>query len=140
LEALGFRDNVGYDNRGLSRLLGTISANEVETLLKDLRGQPAGWLAPAVPLTELPPPIRTISPLRVVEVIPDPSPQAAKEAPAEPPAAEKEQGVLRKISPDLAALTRQEAVGQPTRMEVILNYSPAGNDPLWRRELTAAAA
>src|SRR5207237_845669 len=81
-----------------------------------------------------------ISPLRVVEVIPDPSLQAAKEAPAEPPAAEKDQGVLRKISPDLAALSRQEAVGQPTRMEVILNYAPAGNDPLRRRELTAAAA
>src|SRR5262249_7560297 len=49
LAALGFVEKVGYDNRKNVRILGTIPAGEVETLLKDLRDTPGGWLAPDTP-------------------------------------------------------------------------------------------
>lgn len=135
LETLGFRENVGYDNRGLSRLLGTVPANELPSLLKDLRGQPGGWLAAAAPAAELPQPIRGISPLRVVEVIPDPTPQAAKDAAAEQPAADKADH-LAKVSPDLRALAGQDGQAKPVRVEVILSYAPSADDASWRRDLS----
>ena len=42
----GFQESVGYDNRGHTRLLGTIPASSLPRLLDDLRVQ-TGWLAPA---------------------------------------------------------------------------------------------
>ncbi len=50
LMAFQFREAVGYDQRGYSgrpftRLTGTIPQGRLEVLLKDLRGQPAGWFA-----------------------------------------------------------------------------------------------
>src|SRR6516165_6517301 len=54
LGLLGFKEATAYDHRGLSgkpftRLLGSIPAGRLETLLKDLRVQPEGWFAPRLP-------------------------------------------------------------------------------------------
>lgn len=42
LKGIGFREAVGYDNRGHSRLVGMIPAGQLPALLNDLRLQPAG--------------------------------------------------------------------------------------------------
>jgi hypothetical protein len=46
LDQIGFREMIGYDHRGFTRILGTIDAYHVDNLLRDLRGQPSGWLVP----------------------------------------------------------------------------------------------
>src|SRR5438067_1410840 len=48
LAGIGFVEKVGYDHQANVRLLGTIPAGEVATLVGDLRDVPAGWLAPDV--------------------------------------------------------------------------------------------
>src|SRR5262249_10451680 len=51
---LGFREAVGYDRRGWTRLLGTIPAGKLETLLEDVRRDPVSWgLLPKTLLSDL---------------------------------------------------------------------------------------
>jgi hypothetical protein len=134
LAQLGFQEAVGYDSRGHTRMVGTIPAGELHTLLKDLRWQPSGWLAPAVPVAELPAPLRYVSPIRVTEVTPEPAGvPPAKSIPAAP---ESAGGPLDKVSAGLRALAD---AAQPERMEVILSFTPTPEDPDWRRVLTEAA-
>jgi hypothetical protein len=138
LQLHGFQEAVGYDNRGHTRLVGTVPAGNLDLLLEDLRWQGFGWLVPGVPVADLPLPLRNTWPVRVVEVMPGPGQAPAVNAPP------SEQGVslprspldpLLKISRDLRALAAQE---QPVRMEVILSPVPV-DDQAWRRELTQAA-
>jgi hypothetical protein len=139
LAGLGFREAVGYDNRGHTRLVGSIPRGQLDTLLEDLRGQPAGWLAPQVPAAELPAPLRNFSPLRVTEVTPEPEgvPPAREQAP--PPAPAPREDTLFKVDPALLDLARREARLRATRMEVILALTPPPGDREWRRALTQAA-
>ena len=135
LKDLGFKEKVGYDNRGHTRLLGTVPVEELETLLADLRAQPEGWLAPVTPTGELPQPLRGISPLRVIEVLPEPEGvAAAKEPPAETPPAAEGREFLLKITPDLRDLAMQEGQAEPRRLDVILDRTDStrtimGADP-----------
>jgi hypothetical protein len=128
----GFQESVGYDNRGHTRLLGTIPASSLPRLLDDLRVQ-TGWLAPAPALEELPEPIRSTWPIRVVEIVPEPaSAVPAKAAPAEAavPAGQAT------ISPELRVLAAKDDL---VRMEVILVAPPAELDRSWRLSLREAA-
>lgn len=135
LAELGFREYVGYDHRGFTRIVGVIPVAEVETLLKDLRYQPAGWLTPEVPVSALPMPLQTVSPILMTTVLPEPEGfPPAREPPAPPPPVEKGQENLQKISPDLRELTAKED-DKPRRLEVILNYSPKEFDRDWSRPL-----
>src|SRR5262249_49991108 len=43
LTRLGFREAVGFDRRGFKRLLGTLPAGQLETLLTDVRLSPVSW-------------------------------------------------------------------------------------------------
>ena len=139
LAQLGFREAVGYDNRGHTRVVGSIPSAEVETLLKDLRAQPAGWLAPAVPVRDLPTPLREVSPVRVVAVLPEPPGVAPARTPEQPPGPPDERDPLQKLSPEVRALAAQEQAGKPERLEVILAFTPAPEDESWHRALTGAA-
>lgn len=141
LVELGFKEKVGYDNRGHTRLLGTVPAEELHSLLADLRSQPEGWLAPVSPLGALPQPLRDISPLRVIEVLPEPEGiPAAKEAPAETPAPAEGREFLLKITPELRDLAMQEGQAEPRRMDVILDHAPAPFEQAWRADLVDAAS
>jgi hypothetical protein len=135
LRDLGFQEAIGYDNRGQTRLVGTIAAGNLDVLLEDLRWQGSGWLVPRVPVYDLPSPLRNTWPLRVVEVMPEP----ADVVPAKgvPPRAEVrgKSDPLQKIARDLRALAAQE---QPLRMEVIL-VAPPTDDHSWRQDLAQAA-
>ncbi|MBV9122359.1 MAG: hypothetical protein JO112_03225, partial [Planctomycetes bacterium] len=71
LALLNFQEFAGYDNRGHTRMGGTIPAGQVPDLLRDLRWVPSGWLAPDVPLAQLPTPLRDVSPIVAVHVYPD---------------------------------------------------------------------
>src|SRR5579862_2082519 len=78
LEKLGYRDGVAYDHRGYTRLVGSIPVEKLETLLVDVRRQPAG--------AALPGPFKNQSPLLVTEVFPGlPLPKERLVVP-EPPA------------------------------------------------------
>jgi hypothetical protein len=137
LVPLGFKEAVGYHHRGHTRMVGTIPAGQLETPLKDLRWQPSGWFAPVEPFQDLPAPLRTVSPIRVVEVLPEP--------PDMPPARADDQGPplrpddpAQKLTPDVRALRSREEQPRPQRMEVILAYNPPRDDAEWRRELNRA--
>jgi hypothetical protein len=134
LRAEGFREAIGYDHRGYTRLVGTIPTGKLDRLLEDLRWQSSGWLAPQTPVRDLPQPLARIWPIRVIEVRPEPAETApAREPPAEPAPA---QGTLGKVARDLLALAPRDQV---VRMEVILASAPQPEDETWRRGLTAAA-
>jgi hypothetical protein len=140
LEELGFREAVGYDNRGHTRLVGTIPAGQLSVLLKDLRGLPSGWFAPRVPAVDLPAPLKTVSPVLITEVVPEPegvAPPRELPAPKRPGKGEEH---LLKVSPELRALMAQEGeAAKPARMEVILAFTPGADDRDWQRALTGTA-
>jgi hypothetical protein len=137
LETLGFHEAVAYDHRGFTRLVGTLPAGQLDTLLRDLRAQPSGWLVPVVPLKELPAPIRNVSPVLLTEVAPEP----AGTPPLRPlPTFQAPQKALEKVSPDLRALVAQaDQKRRRPRMEVILAVTPRPTDRAWRHHLEDAA-
>src|SRR5438552_3147240 len=53
LAVLGYKEGVGYDDRGSTRFLASVPAGQVETLLKGLRHLPAG--------ARQPPPLRNVT-------------------------------------------------------------------------------
>jgi hypothetical protein len=140
LRELGFRPAVGYDNRGYdqrpySRLVGTIARGKLDSLLKDLRTQPTGWLAPTLAPPELPGPLRDVLPVRVVEVLRDTEPpmEIAEVPPREP-------AYLEKISPELWEIVGAKEEGdKPVRIQVVLAGTPVAGDETSRQLLLGAA-
>jgi hypothetical protein len=138
LRTLGFREAVGYDHRGytgrpFTRLIGTIPAGRVETLLKDLRGQPAGWFAPLIARADLPTPLRNVTPIFVTEVLPGMPPLVEPPAPTDRGTED-----FDKISPDLWSLVKAKDA-RNVRLQVILSYAPGTTDTAWRARLMNAA-
>lgn len=118
LYALGFRENVGYDHRGYTLVRGTLPAGRVFTLLKDLRDQPGGWFVADTPRDRLPLPLRSVLPVRVIEVLPE----VEGLTPQLPVAS-----VVGKLTPDLRAVLDNPAVkGKPIRVEAIFGM-PLGD-------------
>jgi hypothetical protein len=125
LRRLGFREAVGYDPRGydgrpFSRIVGVIPRGKLDALLRDLRTQPTGWLAPIVPQGELPDPVRGVNPVPVVEVLRDASAvtEFAVPAPRSP-------AYLAKLSPQLWEIVdAKEEADKPIRFQVVLAGAP----------------
>jgi hypothetical protein len=136
LNLLGFREAIGYDHRGHTRLIGWIRTGNLPILLKDLRWQPSDWLTPEIPLADVPAPLRNRSPILITEVLPEPE-GPPKETPATGPIPAEDNA--QKIASDLRRLASQEEAGQPIRMEVILTFAPLPFDNAWRRELVLAS-
>lgn len=134
LRRLGFREAIGYDHRAHTRLLGWIEAGELETLLKDLRGQPAGWLAPDDSFSRLPSPLGRVFPIRLTEVLPG---GAAPLLPQAPAAKISGQEPIWKISAGLQQ--RMRTPDRVERFEMILRRPLDLNDTAWRDELRLAA-
>jgi hypothetical protein len=134
LAAQGFREAIGYDNRGHTRLVGYFPAGKLELLLEDLRWQGTGWLAPAEPVADLPQPLRSGWPVSMVEVIPEPAGVPPAKGFAAGPATDDES--LLKISRDLRALLKQQ---EPMRLELVLAAPPQTTDDVWRRDLARTA-
>lgn len=130
VRAIGFRENVGYDNRGHTRLLGWVPGRLLDDLLIDLRTQPGGWLTPDVPYVQTPAPLRNASPITTIEVLPGETPP--KPIALAPPLP-RGQEYLAKISPEL---TQREGL---ERLEILLNSTPASGDQRWRTLLEEAA-
>ena len=135
-----FQEAVGYDHRGytrkpFSRLVGTIPAAGLETLLKDLRGQPGGWLAPVIPPEDIPAPLAKVDPVRIVEVLREKAPIKPL-ADAEP----RTPDYLDKISADLWELVKQP---EPPPGRITIQVAVAGtlreDDNTWRALLTEIA-
>ncbi|MFL5341765.1 MAG: hypothetical protein ACJ8F7_16595 [Gemmataceae bacterium] len=140
LDQIGFREMVGYDHRGYTRVLGTIAVENLDRLLRDLRTEPSGWLVPRTPIGALPTPIRNVLPIRVVEVLPEPADVPPMQ---EAPGGEQflpEQAHLVKLSSDLrAALAAEKDDQKKLRVEVILRTPPPELDSLWDRALRSTA-
>jgi hypothetical protein len=140
LRELGWFEATGYDHRGYtgrphSRLVGVIAVEQLETLLRDLRDQPTGWLAPGIPLENLPSPLRMTNPILLTEVLAVPEAVSAEPAPPAP----REPGFLDKIGDRLWALVNQkEAQDKYERVEIILAYTPT--DDAWRGDLSRVGA
>lgn len=133
----GFQEAIAYDNRGHTRIVGTIRAGLVPRLLDDLRLQSSGWPTPDKPRTELPAPLGTsVWPLTTIEVIPEPAGIPPVKALAQLPAVPAGQEFYAKITPDLRAmLGKDEAV----RIEVVLARTPDETSRFWREELQRTA-
>lgn len=114
LAGLGFKEAVGYDTRGNTRLVGMVPVKALDVLLEDLRRVQGA--------EEVPPPFRSTTPVRLVEVL-DSEPTRERPAPAAVP---KGQELL---TPDLRELVANEAeAAKPVRLEVILSRTPAPED------------
>jgi hypothetical protein len=139
LAPLGFREAIGYDHRGHTRLVGWIPRGELDTLLGDLRWQSSGALAPAAPVATLPSPIKNVSPVLVTEVIPESADKApGSEAP--PPVTPPEDDLQSlKVSREIRELASGKSQTTPLRMEVILTTMPRPGDSAWENELSRAA-
>ncbi len=138
LREFGFKEAIAYDHRGYTRLVGTIQGGELLTILKDIRGEPSGWLVPNTPLAALPSPFREVSPIRVIEVIPEPAGVPAIKEVAAPPAVEKGKEYLQKITPELQALgAAGDDAKKPVRTEIILAATPNDESTSWEKELIA---
>ena len=122
---LKFREAVGYDTRGDTRLLGAIPVGQLDALLSDVRKRPA---APKLA------PLQSVWPIRVVEVRPDlPTPSGR---PATPPIAKGQE----KIAPELRELLADAAkAAAPARLEVILARTPLAGELGYTGVLTLAA-
>ncbi len=125
LALLGFKEAAGYDHRGVggrpfTKVMGTLPKGQLEVLLKDLRTQPGGWLAPRIAPAELPAPLQTINPLVTTEVLTDAEP--IQDA-AEPAARNPE--YLEKIGPGLWELVNDKAKEQQlVRLQVLFAGAP----------------
>src|SRR5205823_8220532 len=88
LASLQYIDGVGYDERGFTRLLGSMPAGQLDALLNDLRRTPAGAKQPG--------PFRSVWPVRLALVYPQLPPPAGRPAPpVVPPGQEKLTADLR---------------------------------------------
>jgi hypothetical protein len=128
LELLGFRQSASYDHQSYSLLRGSVPAESLFRLLKDLRTQPTGWFGPLISPDLLPLPLRVVSPVRFVEVLPELptemiAPPPAPTAPSTSPAIVKLSSDVRQIVEDATASLN------PVRVDVILQDYPGNN---WR--------
>ena len=150
LHRLGFRKDIGYDARRFTLLRGSIPVSQVPKLLKDLRGQPSGWVLPderpeltavlrdGTPTPELIKPFADGVPIRVVEILgayePPPAVVALPPIPADQPQQEKWTADLRR------RLAEEGANERPTRLELVLANEPTDLDYNWRDTLMRAGA
>jgi subtilisin family serine protease len=134
---LGFQEALGYDHRHHTLLVGKIPVGELGSLLGDIREIPGGWLTPIVAIDQLPPPIRDLSPVRFVEVTPEPAGYESKTA-GIPAPIEIDVGGLWKIDPDLRA-PAQGSEQRPISLEVILRNEPDPFDLSWQQALQKSA-
>jgi hypothetical protein len=134
LKEFGFLEAIAYDHRGFTRMVGLIPGGRLDTLVKDIRSEPAGWLVPLRPISDLPSPLRDASPIRVTEVIPEPAgvaPIKDVRAPENPRAQEK-------ITPELRALiANADQAAKPARIEIILSATPSEANSNWPKDLIA---
>jgi hypothetical protein len=126
LRDLGFQEAVGYDNHANTRIVGNILSKRLLNLLQDLRETPAGAKQGA--------PFRSVTPIRLVEVLPErelvkPLPERAA-LPAN----------QAKLAPDLRAmLADKEEAAKARRLEVVLLTTPLVTDRRWEEPLRPAA-
>ncbi len=140
LEALGFREAIGYDHRGFTLLVGTIPVGQLNELLKDLRELPSGWLVPRDPIPTLESPLKNQVPIQVIEVLPEPNDVAPMQEPPAAPAFPEAKAHFVKISPELRALVENEMdESKYLRVEVVLARVPGENERLWEFPLRSAA-
>ncbi len=126
LAGIQFRGAVGYDHRGYTRLVGSMPYNRLETLLTDLRRQPAGQRQPR--------PFQSVWAMRVAEVLPGMALPIPRPRPPQVPKGQE------KLSPDLReALSDAARAAKPTRLDVILAGTPAPEDRSYRSLLGRAA-
>jgi hypothetical protein len=131
LAAHGFTESIGYDNRSHTRILGTIPARNLLEPLEDLRWQGTGWLVPEIPVRQLPEPIKSIWPLKIVEALPETGvPLPVPLAPAIAPGT-REPG-FDKITSGLRARISETG---PQRLEVVVAGTPTAELPAWTRSL-----
>jgi hypothetical protein len=136
LASIQFREAVGYDHGGFTRLLGAIPSDRVPSLLNDLRKLPAGARqGPPFASRDRERPDVGEWPVRMTLALPDmpaPAPRARPEV--IPPGREKLTQDLRE------ALANKAAAGTPRRLEVLLAVSPPDSDRAWLRGITGSAA
>jgi hypothetical protein len=126
LSTIGFQEATGYDDRDGTRIVGRIPLSKAELLLEDLRWQNTGWLVPGTPASDLPYPLRSIWPIRVVELLPEPAGVVALNEPSTPVATSNADGVASAV----LALKDQATV---RRLEVAFATPVLTDSPAWLR-------
>jgi len=120
LGKLNFLESVGYDTANFSIVRGVMPAENVMTLLQDLRGQPTGWFAAAAPLDLLPAPFRVALPVRLVEVLPELKVEAIPPPPALPEGIPPSAALSKLTDEVIAALSDPMQQDKALRVDVIL--------------------
>lgn len=137
LARLGFRPYLAFDHEHYTRFKGFVPNYVLPTLLKDLRGQPTGWFAPIFPYRTLSAPLSQDTPIRVIEVLPEPATAPALLPPPQflPPVPPQFPHLI-KLSSDLRPLLEDNAAQlQPLRLEVTFDETINMEGRLWRERL-----
>jgi len=140
LAVLDFREAPSYDHHGHSgraftRLAGMIPQGRLEVLLKDLRGQPAGWFTSIIAPHDIPSPLRNVNPIQIIEVLSDAEPIAEITLPGP-----RFPEYLEKISPDLwAKVEDKDQQNFAVRVELIFSGTLTSEDQNWLRVIQEAA-
>lgn len=126
LAKLGFVHATGYDHRGFTRVRGSLAAEAVPQLVKDLRSLPGGWFIGASDRISQPMPFRLVLPVRTVEVLPDLPVADPVAAPAD----------LGKLTADLKAVVDDPAnADKQLVVEAVLERDTSAEPAAVRRAL-----
>ncbi len=136
LRRLGFLPNIGYDNRDFTILRGTIPGTRLPVLLKDLRGQPSGWLLPDTPYVATPSPLADAVPIQLVEVFADrtDAPPPLPGGSILPPIPDDANAI--KLTAELRrVLAENDAANQPGQLDVMFDATVDLREKRWRQQL-----
>lgn len=135
LNRMGFVEKVGYDHHHFTLLFGSAPVRELTRYIADVRYEPSGWLSPDSNPDLLPEPLRSHSPVRVVEVV---TGRGGLPVETDVPARLIDPA-LAKLSPELIAfLATEGATNKVTRFDVVLLTTPAPGETAWKRPILAA--
>ena len=129
LAKLGFAPATAYDHKGYTRVRGSLVAEAVPQLVKDLRSLPGGWFVGGADRVTQPLPFRLLLPVRTVEVLPDLPATEVAPAPAD----------LGKLTADLKAVVDDAAnADKQLVVEAILERDTSAEPAAVRRALKAS--
>ena len=138
LELLGYQDLIGYDHTKFTVLRGSIPYGELNSLIRDVRGLPGGWLLPETGYEQLPEPLKsTTRAVRVIEVTPHPAdaPPLTPLGPLLPPI-EADKQHLAKLAPEVRNLLADPVnADKPLRVEIIFDNTVNMEGRAWRKIL-----
>ena len=138
LANFSFQEAVAYDHRGYTVLRGAMPWVKVPFLLRDLRGQPAGWFLPLTHEDDRPDLLKSRLPIRLIEVLPEDGAAAPVMGQTPLPPVPPDQAPHGKLSAELRRRLEIGKDGGPLRLEATLSFALSETDQSWKELIRQA--